>query len=749
VVLVKKKKNRNHPRSGRAGERARDRAAFALYCAALVLSPLLFGSVHTYAYTLVFSGILTATVLVLFDQVRKDRETGVPAFLCMKTSMNFLFLAVLVYLFLQILPLPASWVGLLSPEAGIAGSASVPPAREISPPGAGGSGWQTLAPYVYPVRMSIVRWIVYGFLFFGLCRTLKTRKRIETAVACILVTAVFDSVYGIMEAYGATHRIWWYAMPGGRAAVSGTYVNPNHFAGLMGMGLTLAVTYAAALSAPPAAARSGEREKNPSFRARMAELLSGERRISKRSLAAFSGGVIGLGLLGSGSRGGLVSAAVGFAVMTGLFLCRGGQSRNRKGGLLIALILLSALSYGLYRGLDLTFERFRSQGYASEGRSIYIRNSLTLFSDYPAFGIGPGNFQYAYPRYRTPEEEGQFLTDAHSDWVQVLAETGVAGVVIVLAGLLVYLGRSFRKWRERRDPFAVWLGVLPFAAAGNMAAHSLFEFNLHVPANFLVFTALLAIGTRASALQIRPGGEQSGLRFARLPLRVRGGLLFLLLLGLALWSEVWLLRHFFAEWNCNTVLNSTLHHDPSPPVEEIRRAIRWDGGNAAYRYKLAVKERFLRDTPQGREELEAAGIDPGALSGEIVAALEAACALNPFSPEYHLLLGWEYSFLWNRPEYEETWLQAADLAMTRATLFGGATHPWLHKEMGNYWLMRSKSFWLSQDRRDEAFERAGGQYRVALSLQDPAGKARMQEEIRTYAWNLYPDESFRRRLLGE
>jgi len=736
------------PRRNRRRGR-RERAAFALYCAALVAGPLLFGAVHAYAYALVFSMVLAATLLLLLEQVERDPDTGARSFLCLHTGMNFLFAAVLGYLFLLILPLPRALAGWLSPESVAMALASVPPARAAASPDGGLGGWVRLAPYAYPVLMSIVRWTVYGFLFLGLSRTMSTRRRIETVAACILGAALFESVYGIMEAYSSPQRIWWHAMTVGRHQVTGTYINRNHFAGFMGLGLALACTYAAALSGPRAGRRRDRRdgEGSASPRVRLSRWLSGERRISKRSLAVFSGAVIGLGLLGSGSRGGLAAACVGFAAMAGMFLARGGQSRHRKGGLLIALVLLAALGYALYRGMDYTFERFRVEGASPEQRAVYIRNSLALFADYPAFGVGPGNFPFAYARYRSPEEEGEFLTDAHSDWAQALAETGAAGVALFVAGFGVFLAGAWRRWRGRRDPFAVWLGVLPFAAAAAVAAHSLFEFSLRVPANAMVFTALLAVGARAGQAEVRPDGERSGLRFCRRPLRGAGGALLLALLALCAWCEVRVVRHFLAEANCSTVINSTLHRDPNPPVEEIRRAAAWDGANAAYPYRLAVNLRFLRDTPEGRERLAASVGDPAALSAEIVSALERSAGLDPFSAEVHHLLGWEYSFLWDRPDYAQTWQPAADLAMTRAAALAGPTHGWLHKEMGNYWLVRSRSPSLDPAFREQALERAGQHYRTAIALGPGGPDSAMEREIRQTVRNLLPDEALERRLL--
>ena len=103
-----------------------EKAAFIIYLIVLVISPLLFGAVHTYAYTLVFSGILIAGVLLLRENIKKDLRTGAYHYCFLKNSLNPLFFLFLFFLFLQTVPLPGSVARFLSPEAWDVGTMSMP-----------------------------------------------------------------------------------------------------------------------------------------------------------------------------------------------------------------------------------------------------------------------------------------------------------------------------------------------------------------------------------------------------------------------------------------------------------------------------------------------------------------------------------------------------------------------------------------------------------------------------------------------
>lgn len=133
------------------------KVAFIIYLVTLILSPLLFGAVHVYAYTLMTLGVLTASIFLLVKTVEKDPKSGILQFRLPRTGLDFLFLALLAFLIFQIIPLPDFFLNALSPMAGEVGRKSLP-ASVASTLDSPIRAWFSLSPYRYPVRMSLIRW---------------------------------------------------------------------------------------------------------------------------------------------------------------------------------------------------------------------------------------------------------------------------------------------------------------------------------------------------------------------------------------------------------------------------------------------------------------------------------------------------------------------------------------------------------------------------------------------------------------
>ncbi len=687
-----------------------ERIAFGIYLTVLIISPLLFGAVHAYAYSFVFSLVLIASLLLIVHNIRKDYRTNSSYFQYPVTRLNLLFYMVLCFLFLQVMPLPSFIAGLLSPES-----------QEVKNQAAylsGNSVFISFVPYLYPVRMSLIRWTVYGLFFLGLTQVLNSRKRLEITCWTILATAAFVSLYGIYQTYAGNNRIWWFSGYGGD--VRGTYINRNHFGAFMAMGLMLATGYASSLI-------NNHFRKNDNLlqntRDRILRLLSLEQSHSKRLLIIFSGVIIGLGLVLSASRGSIISAALGLLVMGVFYVTRLSQKRN---GLIVLAIFLLIGAYGVHVGLEHTVERFQSEQLQSsfEGRYRYAEKTMDVFRDYELTGVGIGNFQYAYPRYQAPEDMGLLIDYAHNDWAQLLAESGIVGFVIVLFGIGYFVYFFIRRWQSRRDPQALALGVVPLAVVTTMGVHSYFDFNLHIPANVLVLAAVIAIGQAALSLRVRQAGEKFEQEFKRLYLQQKGGLAVLLSLVLIVWAGGWTVRHFIAETYCNTVPNSTLVREQNPTVVNVQKAIGWDRYNARYWHKLS---RGLAREKQDRDVQL------------MTMALEKAVHLNPFNALYYLELGWAYTKRWQEQDFEKKWLPAADHAMDMAGLFSGARDPRLHRDVGTYWLMRSKTLDPSSDVWEAALQKVGRQYRKAIDLERKNKQQKLYEEIRKTVWSYYPD----------
>ena len=765
-----------------------DKTAFTIYLVILVLSPLLFGAVHTYAYTIMSMGVLSATLLLVIKNIRKDPKSGAYQFQFPNTTLNFAFYLLLVFLIFQVIPLPDSLLGFLSPEAKVVGQKSLPASGAVIADNQS-KGWCALSPYYYPVRMSIIRFAVYGLFFLGLTRLLNSQRRIELTIFLILLTGCFEALYGLAQAYSVSGHIWWCKKVVDSQDVTGTYINRSHFAGLMEMGLLLAASYSAGLSARKKKRKTVSEHKS-SLRGRISRFLSGEQRFNKRALILFAGAVMGIGLVFSASRGGIIAAAGAMLCMSLFFIFRKGH--RRKGSVLLFLFMIIS-GYALHIGVEYPIGRFKSFDTSLETRSRLAKKTMDMFWDYKLAGIGVGNFQYAYPKYQSAEDKKVFIRHAHHDWAQFLAEGGITGFSLLMVGIFYFVYRTIRLWKKRSDPFAVCLGATPLATMAAVAIHSVSDFNLHIPANFLMLVAIMAIGYSALHLERHHGADRSLYRYHVIPLKCGGIVVLLMVLGLVTWNGFWTIRHFMAEVYCNTVHNSTLNRDQNPPLAEIKKAISWDRWNAEYWYKLAreltrmrIAECGVRNTesaidssrnpqsairnaqpatlnsqpatlnsqpatsrpqPATRNEQRATSNEQRATSidnrqstidnPKIISALEQAVALNPFRAQYHLRLGWEYTYLWQEPDYRKKWLPAADLSMKKAAYFAGEKNPPLHVTIGNYWVWRSKTVHPINPEWQIAWARACRHYKKAQSLER---RKSLTDEIEKFVWKFYPDK---------
>lgn len=719
-----------------------ERAAFGIYLFVLCTGPLFFGGVGYYAYTFITLGILAGSLLLLAGNVTKDRKTGSYQFRFLSTPLNIPFLLLFLFLVFQILPLPSSLLKFLSPEAWVIGEKSLPAPLVVSSSEAIGP-WFSLAPYLHPVRMSTVRLAVYALFFVGLAQMLNSTKRIRTAVLCILLLGSFEALYGMVQTFSGNEHIWWVKKVYYRGDVTGTYVNHNHFAGLLEIIIMLATVYVGALTERKKKTPSSFAKESP-LRARLARLLKGEAAFNKRVLVLFSAVVMGLGLLFSTSRGGMLGAAGGLLCMGLLFIFRKG---HRKKGLVVLFLFLLTSAYALRMGVEQPLERFRTFDASFEVRARYAQKAYALFEDFKLTGVGVGNFRYAYPKYQAPEDTKAFIDHAHNDYVQFLAESGIIGFSIVCLGLLYCLFEIGRLWANRHDPFAVTLGVAPLAVMTAMGIHSYSDFNLHYMTNVLMILAVMAMGYSAVHLERHHAYEKSTLRFHVVPLRTKGLLFLAPLLLVILWSGVRATAHFMAESHHKEIALTHSKVDTPASLEQMKQAIAWDPHEAKYWWSLALQLREdravkLKNTDWNDQERKG-------LQADILSALENAVSLNPLAAEYHLRLAWEYTHLWNDSEARKQWMPAADLSMERSAYFAGTNNPYLHVMMGDYWLMRSKTVYPGNPLWEVALAKARWHYLRNQSVETGSDRSRIRDQIVNNIWVHYPDQEFVNRILGE
>lgn len=715
-----------------------EKSAFVIYLICIVFGVLLFGALHVWVYTIVFLGVLAASLLMLKGAVVKGERDGRPGgaesgwyLRWVKTDLDPLFFFFFAFLTLQMVPLPQELVGLVSPETKIAREMSQPAAASLNPESLKGQ-WYAIAPYLFQVRMSFIRWTVYGLLFFGLVRCLNSRKRVEVAAVTILLLALFDALYGIMQTYSGHGHIWWFKLSDNRSDVSGTFLNRNLFAGFLEIAIALTAAYAAGLGGGGKGQAAPPRRRSAAKR--LLAFFSESPTNPKGFLIVFAGGVLGLGLILSSSRGGII-AMTGALLMMGLFFYFR-KSERRKGRIILVLFGIAML-FAIHAGLDYTIGRFYFFDDAVKDRGIMAEKALILFKDYKITGVGMGNLRHTYGKYQDPIHTNLSVGLAHNDYAQFLAEAGIVGAILLLAGLGWYIIRVFRIWKKQNDSFAVCLGIAPFAALFAVAIHAFSDFNLHRPAHMMVLVAVVAIGYAALHLEQGRRNPRTSHPARMIPLLPWGALLLASTVVVILWCGVWTVRHFIAESYCGTDINVTLNLDQDPSVESIRNAKRWNPIDAIYPFKLARALMAVRDMRMRGRIPDQEGWRQS--HGPIIAELEQAVRLNPMNPEYHIRLAWEYSYLWDRPDYLAKWLPAADVCMDRAAYVAGGwpQNPKLHYDMGNYWTMRTKSLGADDPKSKISWTKAARHYRQGMALE----KAKeLPKDVRAYIGNFFPGE---------
>jgi len=129
-------------------------------------------------------------------------------------------------------------------------------------------------------------------------------------------------------------------------------------------------------------------------------------------------------------------------------------------------------------------------------RTTIWKQASGILKDYPVVGTGLGTFPIAFRRYQTSLLD--LLVDhAHNDYLEVAAETGIVGAVLLFIPILALLLKMIVAYAGARNPYrrSVLLACVGSAAA--LLVHSAMDFNFHVPANALLFAVVLGLGSKA------------------------------------------------------------------------------------------------------------------------------------------------------------------------------------------------------------------------------------------------------------
>src|SRR4030042_3475462 len=85
------------------------------------------------------------------------------------------------------------------------------------------------------------------------------------------------------------------------------------------------------------------------------------------------------------------------------------------------------------------------------------------------------------------------MVHAHNDYLEYLSEVGSIGFLLFFGGFLFIVIISFLTWRERRHPEVKGLALGGIISLVCILTHSITDFNLHIPANMVLFSVVLPL----------------------------------------------------------------------------------------------------------------------------------------------------------------------------------------------------------------------------------------------------------------
>ena len=412
----------------------------------IILSTLLFGAVEKWSIAVV--GVVTALSFIYFScRVKKDvfRYDGAARILI---SM----LALLAYSLFQLIPFPISILDLVHHK--------LKDLLMLSPGIT--RGFHSISIYPFATETAVADLVMCSMVFTIAAFGLQGENHVRRTIQCLVVFGFVLGIFGIIQQATWNGKIYWFRELTVGGVPYGPFVNRNHFAGFIGMIIPLSLGIAFT-----------------------------ERTMEKKVLFGFLGVVMATALFFSLSRGGITSFFAAMLLFS-LFAVTRDRSKRKLVPVLFFIIIVAA--YLLYLGISPIVERFTHADISNEQRLTAWKGTWDAFRDYPILGTGLGTFQYIFKAYQ-PEGLSLYWDHAHNDYLEALLELGIIGALFVVFFFFSVFKVLFNKEWEGQETY---LGAAFSASIAAIAVHSIFDFNLHILSNALLFSLILGMAVRMS-----------------------------------------------------------------------------------------------------------------------------------------------------------------------------------------------------------------------------------------------------------
>jgi O-antigen ligase len=449
-----------------------------------IFTPIAFGSMELWAFSLMELGILLIIVIwaiqkMITSMSNSNFHTPHSAIPIPHFKISFiLFSLFLIFILFQLIPIPLGIMKIISPKTYELRHILSIPDSQFSIQNAK----FPISFVPFATKVEFFRWLtlIGLFLFLLFWRFSENDFRVmKRLVVVIFLMGVFESLYGMFEFFSGHRQILYLK---GIAAVSGTFINRNYFAGYLLMVIPLSMGFLFSR-------KSFQKSRSMGWRQRLSALEG------KTVLIAFGVMVMILALLFSASRMGILSLLLSFSLISILFR---NPRREKRFSKTSVLILGLALLWRVWIGLDAVISRFFSVPEDFKTRWMIWVNTFKIIKDFPVLGSGLGTFGQIFPMYRSFHIR-RLVTHAENDFLQLSSDVGLVGVGLLLILFIFFFIKAVSGIRSLSSSESQrYIGIGGLVGILALMFHSLVERNLQVPANAFLFTFIWALVFRTT-----------------------------------------------------------------------------------------------------------------------------------------------------------------------------------------------------------------------------------------------------------
>jgi O-antigen ligase len=328
----------------------------------------------------------------------------------------------------------------------------------------------------YNTRAELALLVAELIVLFLAAQAFQTAEDWKSFVWFVMGFGFLVAIFGILQQLTFNGKLYWFREMRYGGIPFGPYVNRNHFAGFIELVIPVALV----------------------------PLVLGKVRKERWYVVGMCALVPIGALFLSASRGGIVSFGVELGVLALLMvLRRAGGKHVLAGGLVLLLALLMVSWLGVRQVLE-RFSSLQTLEVSSGKRASMRQDTWRIFLDHRWTGTGLGTLQTVFPAYETLYD-GKVVNHTHNDYLEALAETGIAGGLCCAWFLGVLFFDSLRHLLQTDKSFAAALHLSGLVGCSGFLVHSLVDFNLHIPANTLLFLLMAHLATG----EIRPASLQT------------------------------------------------------------------------------------------------------------------------------------------------------------------------------------------------------------------------------------------------